>query len=96
MTEQTKQTTGNHLTEVSQDTFGSYMSNWLRRVRAGDLGSLPIIIGLLAIFAYFGSQNAVFFNERNFVNLLLQMAVYTTMGIGVVFILLILIFGILA
>ena len=89
MTEETQEITGIRLTEVTQDTFGSYISNWLRRVRAGDLGSLPIIVGLLAIFAYFGAQNPVFFGTRNFVNLLLQMAGITTMAIGVVFILLI-------
>ncbi len=89
MTEQSQENTGFRLTEVTQESFGSYVSNWLRRVRAGDLGSLPIIIGLLAIFAYFGLQSPVFFGTRNFVNLLLQMAGITTMAIGVVFILLI-------
>jgi D-xylose transport system permease protein len=91
MTEQIEQkpVASVRLTEVSQESFTTYVSNWLRRVRAGDLGSLPIIIGLIGIAGYFGLQEPVFFNERNFVNLLLQMAGITTMAIGVVFILLI-------
>ena len=77
------------LANAPQETFGDYTRNWLRRVRAGDLGSLPIIIGLFVIMAIFGTLQPIFFAERNFVNLLLQMAGITTMAIGIVFVLLI-------
>jgi D-xylose transport system permease protein len=77
------------LAETTQQSFSEYMRSWLRRVRAGDLGSLPIIIGLIVIAAVFGSQEPVFFRERNFVNLLLQMAGITAIAIGIVFVLLI-------
>lgn len=66
-----------------------YISDWLRRVRQGDLGSLPIIIGLGIIFILFGILEPLFFSSRNFVNMLLQMAGITTIAIGVVFVLLI-------
>ena len=59
------------------------------RVRAGDLGSLPIIIGLIVIAAVFGTLNDTFFTSRNFTNLLLQMAGWATIAIGIVFVLLI-------
>lgn len=71
------------------ETFGSYVSGWFSRIRSGDLGSLPIIVGLIAIAAIFGSIEPVFFSERNFVNLLLQMAGFAAIAIGVVFVLLI-------
>ena len=59
-------------------------------MRAGDLGSLPIIGGLVVIAIIFGiASDGLFFNERNFVNLLLQVAPLTTIAIGVVFVLLI-------
>jgi D-xylose transport system permease protein len=58
-------------------------------VRAGDLGTLPIIVGLVLIFLTFGILEENFLTERNFTNLLLQMSAYATVAIGVVFVLLI-------
>jgi D-xylose transport system permease protein len=65
-----------------------YLGRWWQRVRAGDIGSLPIIVGLVAIAVVFGSLDDTFFTERNFTNLLLQMAPFATISIGVVFVLL--------
>lgn len=71
-------------------SFGEYAKNWFKRVKAGDLGSLPIIIGLVAIAIIFGTlSEGIFFRPRNFVNLLLQMSGMTAIAIGVVFVLLI-------
>jgi D-xylose transport system permease protein len=75
--------------EPSPDTLSGYLRLWLQRVRAGDLGSLPIIVGLVVIFATFGILEDQFLKERNFTNLLLQMAAIATIAIGVVFVLLI-------
>jgi D-xylose transport system permease protein len=58
-------------------------------VRAGELGTLPIIVGLVLIVVTFGFLEENFLTERNFTNLLLQMAAIATMAIGVVFVLLI-------
>lgn len=74
----------------AQESFGDYVQSWLRRVRGGDFGSLPIIVGLIVIAIIFGIQSdGLFFVERNFVNLLLQMAGTTAIAIGIVFVLLI-------
>lgn len=83
------QVEGARLAEAPQVTLGDYSRNWLRRVRGGDLGSLPIIVGLIVIAIIFGTLQPVFFSPRNFVNLLLQMAGYTALAIGVVYVLLI-------
>jgi D-xylose transport system permease protein len=77
------------LANAPQETLGDYVHNWLGRVRAGDLGSLPIIIGFLIIAIIFGLLEPLFFSPRNFVNLLLQMSGITTLAIGIVFVLLI-------
>ena len=74
---------------ASPDTLSGYLHVWWQGVRAGDLGSLPIVIGLVIIVATFGILDSTFFNERNFTNLLLQMAAIATIAIGVVFVLLI-------
>ncbi|MFM8999130.1 MAG: sugar ABC transporter permease [Actinomycetota bacterium] len=66
-----------------------YLTAWWTRVRSGDLGSLPIVIGILAIVVVFGILDSRFFLERNFTNLLLQLAAVATIAIGIVFVLLI-------
>ncbi len=75
--------------EKNPSTVSEYMQAWWVKVRAGDLGSLPIIVGLIVIAAIFGSLNETFFTSRNFTNLLLQMAGWATIAIGIVFVLLI-------
>lgn len=82
-----------HTTETlvaSQATqsFNSYLGDYFRRVRSGDLGSLPIILGLIVIATIFQWQNENFLTARNFVNLIVQMAGITTIAIGVVYTLL--------
>lgn len=61
---------------------------FFRRLRNGEIKSLPILIGLLAIAGIFQSQNSNFLTARNFVNLIVQMAGITTIAYGVVFVLL--------
>ena len=72
----------------SEDLSG-YLRLWWQGVRAGELGTLPIIVGLAAIVVTFALLQDNFFTERNFTNLLLQMAAVATMAIGIVFVLLI-------
>ncbi len=74
---------------ASTDTLSGYVSAWWQRVRAGELGVIPIVIGLVVIAIVFGSLDETFFVERNFTNLLLQVAPVATLAIGVVFVLLI-------
>ena len=71
------------------ETLSGYLRLWWQGVRAGDLGTLPIIIGLVLIFVTFGILEENFLTERNFTNLLLQMSAFATVAIGVVFVLLI-------
>ncbi len=80
---------GGLLDAASSDSLGAYFQTWWRRVRAGDLGSLPIAVGLMVIIIIFGTLEPLFLSARNFVNLLLQMAGITAIAIGIVFVLLI-------
>jgi D-xylose transport system permease protein len=70
-------------------TLSGYVRLWWQGVRAGELGTLPIIVGLVLIVITFSILDENFLTERNFTNLLLQMAAVATMAIGVVFVLLI-------
>lgn len=66
-----------------------YVQDYLAKVKSGEIGSLPIILGLVIIVVIFQSQNQNFLTARNFVNLIVQMAGYTVIAIGVVYVLLI-------
>lgn len=69
--------------------LSDYFRLWGERLRAGELGALPIGIGLLIILVTFGILDSNFYSSRNFTNLLLQMVVFATIAIGTVFVLLI-------
>jgi D-xylose transport system permease protein len=56
--------------------------------KAGDVGVMPVVVGLIIIVAFFYSQNSNFLTAGNFTNLMVQMAGVTTIAIGVVFVLL--------
>src|SRR6185312_14437414 len=66
-----------------------YTQQWVDNVRGGDLGVLPIIIGIVAIGIYFQARNSNFLTAGNFVNLIAQMSPFAIIGMGLVFVLLI-------
>jgi D-xylose transport system permease protein len=70
------------------DSLADYGRRWWAGVKAGDLGSLPIVIGLIIIAIVFQSQNSNFLTAGNFVNLIVQAAAFATIGMGIVFVLL--------
>ncbi len=70
-------------------SVGDYVAQRWQAIRSGELGSLPIIVGLILIALVFGSLEEQFLTARNFTNLLLQMAPISTLAIGIVFVLLI-------
>jgi D-xylose transport system permease protein len=72
----------------SGESLSDYAKRWWSGVRTGDLGSLPIVVGLLLIAVIFQSQNSQFLTAGNFVNLIVQMAAITVIGMGIVFVLL--------
>jgi D-xylose transport system permease protein len=66
----------------------AYVRRWWTDVKAGELGSLPIVVGLIVIAIIFQSQNDRFLTAGNFVNLLVQTAPYAVIAMGVTFALL--------
>jgi D-xylose transport system permease protein len=68
--------------------FADAVRSWWTDIRAGQLGSLPIVVGLIIIAIVFQSQNDHFLTSGNFVNLILQSAAFATIGMGLVFVLL--------
>jgi D-xylose transport system permease protein len=65
------------------------LSGYQRRIRQGDVGQLPVVVGLAVIWAvFYWASNGTFFRPENLVNLSLQMAAVGTIAVGVVFVLL--------
>jgi D-xylose transport system permease protein len=73
---------------AAKDTVGAYARRWWTDVKAGELGSLPIIVGLIVIAIVFQTQNDRFLTAGNFVNLIVQTAPYAVIAMGVTFVLL--------
>jgi D-xylose transport system permease protein len=71
------------------DSIGEILRARWTALKAGEVGSLPVVLGLIGITLYFSSRSEVFFTAVNFTNLIGQMAGVTVIAIGVVFVLLI-------
>jgi D-xylose transport system permease protein len=74
--------------EVENETLGDYVRGRIDGIRDGELGSLPIIFGIIVIAIYFQSRNSNFLTAGNFVNLIVQMSPIAVIGMGIVFVLL--------
>jgi D-xylose transport system permease protein len=64
------------------------VSDYWSRVKAGDIGALPAILGLVVLCAIFGAMSDVFLTPGNFANLLTQAAAVIVIAMGLVFVLL--------
>jgi len=71
------------------DGIGDTIRAFLDRVRAGDLGSLPVVIGLAIIWTVFQSLNPVFLAPNNLVNLLFDCSTVGVIALGIVCILIV-------
>jgi D-xylose transport system permease protein len=71
------------------DTVAGALRAYLEKLKAGDVGSLPVILGMVLITIIFTAKVNVFFTAVNFNNVVVQMAGFSLIAIGVVFVLLI-------
>lgn len=74
---------------VATDTFTNVVRNRVLELRNGNLGSLPIVIGIVVIGVVFGFLHPNYLTPGNFVNLLVQGAAMAAIAMGIVFVLLI-------
>jgi D-xylose transport system permease protein len=75
-------------TPIARGGLAGYARQWVDNVRAGDLGILPILVGIIVIGIYFQARNSNFLTAGNFVNLIAQMSPFAIIGMGMVFVLL--------
>lgn len=83
------QTAANQLAhEEERETLLGLLRGYFDRLRGGEVGLLPVLIGLGAITLYFWSKNHVYVSAVNFNNVVAQMAGVAIIAMGVVFVLL--------
>ena len=69
-------------------TFGGIVRAYVVKIRGGDVGSLPAILGLLVLVIAFSLTAENFTSALNFANLINQTAGVTVLAMGLVFVLL--------
>jgi D-xylose transport system permease protein len=65
-----------------------HLRNYWARVRGGEMGSLPAVLGLVVLCTVFGIIKPVFLSPLNVANLFTQGAQVTVIAMGLVFVLL--------
>jgi D-xylose transport system permease protein len=74
--------------DVEVPTLKGAAKDYWSRVKAGDIGSLPAVLGLIALCLVFGSMSSVFLTPGNFANLITQAAAVIVIAMGLIFVLL--------
>jgi D-xylose transport system permease protein len=69
--------------------IGQALGDYFRRIKGGDVGSLPAVLGLIVLVVIFSVlQGGTFFTALNFANLLNQGTAIIVLAMGLVFVLL--------
>ena len=73
---------------AEQPGLAGAWASFRRRLRQGELGTVPVIVGIAVIWAIFWVANDRFLTPQNLTNLFLQLVATGTIAIGVVLVLL--------
>src|SRR6266511_2505243 len=73
---------------VREQGLRGYWEIFRRRIKGGELGALPVVIGLVVIWTIFYIQESRFLSAQNLTNLTLQITAYGTISVGIVLVLL--------
>jgi D-xylose transport system permease protein len=74
--------------ELVAGSVPEYLQASLARLRAGEIGVIPVIAGMLLVSILFQSLNSQFLTSRNLVALLVQAAVVSVLAMGEIWVLL--------
>lgn len=66
------------------DSLAAMVKSFFDRVRSGDLGMLPVAVGLVVISIVFSALNPIFLAPNNLVNLLFDCATVGVISLGIV------------
>jgi D-xylose transport system permease protein len=69
--------------------LGGTIRSSIDKVRSGDLGSLPVVVGLVIIWTVFGTLNPTFLSSNNLANLLFDASTVGVISLGIVCVLMV-------
>ncbi|MFD8554601.1 sugar ABC transporter permease [Streptomyces fradiae] len=72
---------------VREEGLKGYWTEFTRKVRGGELGSLPVLVGLIVIAIVFQSQNGNFLSAGSVANIAVYSSGLGIMAVGIVFVL---------
>jgi D-xylose transport system permease protein len=73
---------------IREEGFKGYITEFQRKLKGGELGSLPVIVGLIIIWTVFQFKTSLFLSSTNMVNISYFLAATGMIAIGLVFVLL--------
>ena len=73
---------------VQEQGLAGYITEFRRKMKAGELGSLPVILGLVVICVIFQSLNSAFLSAQNISDITVTMVGTGMISVGIVFVLL--------
>ncbi|MFI6635976.1 sugar ABC transporter permease [Nonomuraea fuscirosea] len=73
----------------SRDGWRGAITDVVERARGGDLGVIPVVVGLIVIWSVFQALNPIFLSSANLVNLTLESAAVGVIALGIVCVLLV-------
>ncbi len=73
---------------TQSNTLGEAVHAYVNRIRGGDMGALPAMLGLLVLFVVFGLANDRFLSALNMANLITQAGAIIVLAMGLVLVLL--------
>jgi len=74
--------------EVFAGTLSEYLTAWWRRIKGGESGAVPVLVGLVVIIIFFQLERSAFLSDGNIVALLGEAALYVIIGAAETFALL--------
>lgn len=74
--------------EVFANNLSDYLLAWWRRIKGGESGALPVLIGLAAIVIFFQIERSAFLTDANLINLFESAGIYIILGLAETFVLL--------
>ncbi|MET9412620.1 sugar ABC transporter permease [Streptomyces klenkii] len=72
---------------VREEGFAGYWGEFRRKMRSGELGSLPVVVGLIVIALVFQLRDPAFLGAENLNNLFVTAAGTGLIAVGIVFVL---------
>ncbi|MFD5328477.1 sugar ABC transporter permease [Streptomyces sp. NPDC127092] len=73
---------------VREEGFRGYLGEFRRKLRSGELGSLPVVVAIVVIWTVFGSLDSTFLSAQNLSDLSQQIVGTGMIAVGIVFVLL--------